>query len=135
MKHWGMLTIAAVLLLTGCAAATVDATPTPTTAPNTAPNTGPCEAFADLAVTIRDVVNDDAMDEYEALVEQFDAIALDAEGVTQQRMLEFIDDWPDAFDVMIWKETEGLNASLRSVERACVADGVAVSFPQFTTAE
>lgn len=133
MKKFATTLGVLAILLTGCAAAEPAPTPTPT--PEPPANAEPCENFGDLIANIPTAVNSDNSDQWDDLREQFDEVALAAEGVTQDRMLGFVEDWPEFIDVALWNEVDVLNGGIEGVQRACIADDVDVAFDTLTTGE
>lgn len=130
---------AVALTLVGCASssgepAAVESSSAPLATRSVPPNMNACANFGVLVNSIPEVANaDDGIDQWEALRGDFDTVALSATGVTQERMLTFVEDWPEAIDVILWNEFDDLNASIEGVERACTADGNTTSFGELTT--
>lgn len=134
MKRALMLVPVLALVLTGCAGAT-EAEPNPTPTVTESPNADACQDFAEVVSSIPEALNDaeNGNEVWEDLRVSFDDVALTADGVVQDRMLALIDGWPDALDVVVWKEFDELNAHFEGVDRACEAEDISVDMPTLTT--
>lgn len=116
------------LLLSGCAAQTPPAAESSPDAEATFDNGGPngvaCRAFyVAWPAAVRTINGDTKKADWESEAAKFDEIALKAEGDVKTRMMDFVANWPDLFDVFMLGEIDETNARLGSIERACDAAG------------
>ena len=117
------------LVLSGCSAAPA-AEPTPAIAPNAAA----CINFQNTLVDGIDYMSSE-VGGWEKLRDNVDEVALQAEGDVKVRIQGMVDDWPDAFDVLVMNELDGVNEMIASVERACDAAGQNIDGSQFTLSD
>lgn len=132
-KLLGALCVLGAMALTGCAGNSA-AEPSATPVAGESPNAAACADFAGVVSSIPDVINSDenGVDAWEGLRASFDEVALSADGVVQDRMLTLVDEWPEALDIVVWKEFDEINGHFEDVDRACEADGVEVDMPTLT---
>jgi hypothetical protein len=129
--------VVALLALAGCSSTpeveAETAAPSPTV--TVSANKAACEGFADIVLTIPSRLGneDTAFDNYAALQTDFDEVALTADGIVQERMLDLVENWPEPADVLVFNEVDVLNTSFDAVERACAADGVDREIGELTT--
>jgi hypothetical protein len=132
---WIMVTS---LLLGGCAGATTTgsspvATAEPT--PSVNPAVEPCTAFAELtdrtATAVVDVWTSDgdsasASSELEALPDEFDLLALSADGAVGERMSSVASILQDKAIIVMSTNPDEYFESIEAVQRACQAEGVEI---------
>lgn len=122
-----LIAVAAVVFaLTGCAAQTAEK-PAVTDKPS---NAQPCAAFemttTDLANRMVEGSNDSNAAEYmqtmQSMRGRFDTASLNAHGDVKERISTLVDNLPDKVHMLYLKHDQYFE-DIRSVDRACAADG------------
>lgn len=124
LNHMKALTALAViaLALTGCSATPEPEPDYTPTIDDGGPNGVACRAFSAEWPAAFEVSGQSNESQWNERSDRIDAIALKAEGDVKERMLAFVEDWPDLFDLMMGNLDE-INKRLGDVERACDAAG------------
>jgi hypothetical protein len=136
MKKMVVVLLGGLFVLSGCSSPTEPvAEPTPTF-DNGGANGVACRAFYDeFASGIGSMDGDSTIDDWSAISNQIDTIALKAEGDVKDRMLALVDAWPDMAEIFIFGEFEDFNGDIAAVERACDAAGENIDGMQLVESE
>lgn len=119
----------AVLALTGCSSSTAD--PEPTT--EQSKNQAACDSFAELTTHLSEPFQADQVKEpWEELRDKFDLTALSAEGDVKSRMESLVSEWPNVADIVIYDTGRTkVNDHIKSIARACEAEGIKIEYGLF----
>jgi hypothetical protein len=106
------------------AEATAESTPTPPP-----PNRAACAQFNSEFTTAMGVLTADetTVDDWDAAGDEFDVIALQAEGDVKERLQTLVSDWPDFSDLVIYGDWATIDDLTMPVVRACEAEGYTTS--------
>lgn len=125
----GALVLALATFSTGCTTAPEEpaavSTPEEAAAVEPDPNQEACDefeqAFLDAIQTLTD--KDAMVKDWDDTADDFDVIALRAEGDVKDRMMNVVDNWPDYADIVLFGEFEVVDDIMQPVSRACDAAG------------
>lgn len=112
----------AALLLAGCSSQAVPTAEITPTFDDGGPNGVACRAFYTEWPKAFEVAGQSDQSEWDERAARIDSIALKADGDVKDRMLAFVNDWPDLFDLMMG-DVDNINEHLSGIERACDAAG------------
>jgi hypothetical protein len=120
-------TLALTFGLAACSTAPLEVaapTPTPTQAP-VDPNRTACSSFENTFLGLGDLLENPDLTEadWNAYRDQYDSVALVADGDVKTRLLALVEEWPAMVDVLVAGDVAQLDEVTMPVARACSAAG------------